>query len=80
MKRLHTKYMAIFPPCLPKHRRLMITFPMPFFKKIWDVSFGVSLQKMKDKNVTPPPKKKPVKKQKNKKSKKDITKNQRILD
>lgn len=34
---------------------------------------------MKDKNVTPP-KKKPVKKQKNKKSKKDITKNQRILD
>lgn len=35
-------------------------------------------KKMKDKNVTPP--KKPVKKQKNKKSKKDITKNQRILD
>lgn len=35
---------------------------------------------MKDKNVTPPPKKNPVKKQKNKKSKKDMTKNQRILD
>lgn len=43
MKRLHTKYMAIFPPCLPKHRRLMITFPMPFFFKdmrcvIWSLT------------------------------------------
>lgn len=35
---------------------------------------------MKDKNVTPPQKKKNREKKINKKSKKDITKNQRILD